>query len=113
LPGVVAVSLGTNDDPGVVTAFRAGVERALDLAGPDRCVVWSNIVRPSVAGLDYGAYNRTLLRLASRHGNLVVVDWASLARRNPSWFGADGVHPSSAGCRARATAFSRAIARCD
>jgi lysophospholipase L1-like esterase len=99
--------------PAQFTAFRAGVERALDLAGPDRCVVWSNIVRPSVAGLDYGGYDQALARLASRHENLVVVDWASLARRNPSWFGADGVDPSSAGYRARARAFSRGIARCD
>jgi lysophospholipase L1-like esterase len=113
LPRVLAVSLGTNDDPSAVEYFRAGVERALRLAGAERCVVWSNIVRPSVGGVDYGGYNRALTLLASRHENLVVVDWASLARRNPSWFGVDGVHPRIAGYRARARAFARGLERCD
>jgi lysophospholipase L1-like esterase len=112
LPRVIAVSLGTNDDPSAVESFSSGVEQVLRLAGAERCVVWSNIVRPRVGGVDYGGYNRALALLASGHENLVVVDWASLARRNPSWFGLDGVHPSAAGYQARARAFARGLERC-
>ena len=37
--------------------------------------------------------NNAVLALgATRYKNVVVADWASLAARNPQWFGADGTH---------------------
>src|SRR5215208_5194860 len=50
LPRVIHVSLGTNDDPNQVDGFRAAIREVMDVAGPHRCVVWTNIVRPPVAG---------------------------------------------------------------
>ena len=52
LPRVIHVSLGTNDDPRQVSAFRAAIRDVMAVAGPRRCVVWTNIVRPPVAGAE-------------------------------------------------------------
>ena len=46
LPRVIHVSLGTNDDPGQVDAFREAIREVMDVAVARRCVVWANIVRP-------------------------------------------------------------------
>ena len=46
LPRVIHVSLGTNDDPNDVAGFRAAIRDVMHVAGPRRCVVWTNIVRP-------------------------------------------------------------------
>ncbi|MCA1569780.1 MAG: hypothetical protein LC798_05545, partial [Chloroflexi bacterium] len=47
LPTVLVVSLGTNDSPSSTTAFRRHVTRVLEIAGPQRCVVWPTIRRPA------------------------------------------------------------------
>ena len=112
LPRVLVVSAGTNDDPRLVSHFRARVERVASAAGTWRCVVWPNIVRPPAVGSTYAGYNRALRSVATRHGNVHVVDWAALVRRHPSWLGADGVHVSPAGYRARATAIAAIVTRC-
>ena len=36
--------------------------------------------------------NAVLARGAARYPYVVVADWASLAARNPKWFGGDGTH---------------------
>ena len=80
LPAVVAISLGTNDDPRNAGAFRSAIEQTLAVAGPGRCVVWATIQRPPVAGTAYTAFN-TILRAEGRlHPNLRVVRWRRLAR---------------------------------
>ena len=61
LPPVIAVSLGTNDDPRHTAGFRNAIRQTMAVAGPSRCVVWATINRPPVAGTPYTAYN-TLLR---------------------------------------------------
>jgi lysophospholipase L1-like esterase len=109
LPRVVVLSVGTNDDPGAVSDFRRIVRRTVSLAGPSRCVVWATIVRPPYQGVPYSGYNRVLRTAAARHANLVVLDWAAMARTHPGWFGADGVHPSMTGYRARAAATARLV----
>ena len=60
LARVVFVSLGTNDDPRNTGSFRSSVRSIMKVVGPDRCVVWATIVRPSVAGASYAGYNRIL-----------------------------------------------------
>ena len=112
LPRVVHVSLGTNDDPSQVSAFRAAIRDVMDVAGPSRCVVWTNIVRPSHGGVSYAGYNRALAAESRPRDNLRVVNWARMARQNPSWFGSDGVHPSAEGYLARAQAVARSVRRC-
>ena len=112
LPRVVVLSVGTNDDPGAVSRFARIVRSAVAAAGPARCVVWATIVRPPYQGVSYAGYNRALRQAARRLPNLLVLDWAAMAHAHPSWFGADGVHPSMTGYRARAAATARLVERC-
>jgi len=112
LEQVVVVSLGTNDDPRRVSDFRSGLREILAIAGPSRCVVWVNIVRPPVAGAGYGGLNRVLSAAAAGRRNLVVVDWRALVREHPAWLRRDGVHATAAGYRARAAAIAAAVKEC-
>jgi lysophospholipase L1-like esterase len=112
LERVVVVSLGTNDDPRFVAAFRTGVRQVLAIAGPTRCVVWTNIVRPPAVGASYDGYNRVLSAQAAAHRSLVVVDWQALVRKHPAWLRADGVHATAAGYRGRAAAIATAVKEC-
>jgi lysophospholipase L1-like esterase len=112
LPPVIVVSAGTNDDPGRVAGFARIVRETLAVAGPRRCVVWATIARPPYRRVSYAGYNRVLAAIARTHANLRVLDWAAMARAHPSWFGADGVHPSMSGYRARAAATARLVQRC-
>jgi hypothetical protein len=112
LPRVIHVSLGTNDDPNQVDAFRAAIREVMEVAGPRRCVVWANIVRPPVAGASYAGYNRALAAESRPRENLRVVNWARMVRENPQWLAGDGVHVSADGYRARAKAISASVRRC-
>src|SRR6185503_20227040 len=60
LPKVIAVSLGTNDDPRSTSAFRSAIASLVSAAGSGRCIVWATIRRPAVAGASYAGYNRVL-----------------------------------------------------
>lgn len=113
LPRVIHVSLGTNDDPGQVDAFRAAVADVMKVAGARRCVVWANIVRPPYRGVSYRGYNRALADESSRRDNLRVLNWVRMVRRHPEWLADDGVHVSADGYRARAKAVAGAVRRCD
>jgi lysophospholipase L1-like esterase len=112
LPRVIHVSLGTNDDPNQLDAFRAAIRAVMDVVGPRRCVVWTNIVRPAVAGASYAGYNRALARESEPLENLRVVNWVRMVRENPQWVVGDGVHVNAEGYRARAKAISRSVRRC-
>ena len=112
LPRVIVVSAGTNDDPGRVSGFARVVRETLSIAGPQRCVVWSTIVRPPYAGVSYAGYNRALATIARHRGNLRVFDWVKMADAHRSWFGSDGVHPTATGYRARAAAIARLVRSC-
>ncbi len=112
LEQVVVVSLGTNDDPRRVSDFRARMSEILSIAGPARCVVWTNIVRPPVGGASYDGLNRALSAAAVTRRNLVVVDWQALVRSHPAWLRADGVHATAVGYKGRAAAIAAAVKRC-
>jgi hypothetical protein len=112
LPRVIHVSLGTNDDPRQVKVFAGAIAEVMEVAGPRRCVVWANIVRPPVGGKSYAAYNRALTRESHSRANLRIVNWARMVRRNPDWLSGDGVHVSAEGYRARAAAVARVVRRC-
>ena len=68
----------------------------LALAGPKRCVIWANIVRPPYQGVSYTRLNRALAELDRRHANLVVFDWAGMVGRHPGALSSDGVHVDGA-----------------
>ena len=112
LPRVIHVSLGTNDDPNQVSAFRAAIREVMDVAGPRRCVVWTNIVRPPVAGASYAGYNRALAAESRPRENLRVVNWARMVHAHPEWLASDGVHVNAEGYQARAKAIARSVRRC-
>jgi lysophospholipase L1-like esterase len=112
LPHYVVLSLGTNDDPRLVSGFRSSIRSVMAAAGPERCVVWPNIVRPPAVGTTYAGYNRALAAEGRARANLLVVDWVSLARAHPEWLRKDGVHVNAAGYKARAAAIARALASC-
>jgi hypothetical protein len=112
LPHVVLVSAGTNGSPADVSAFADDVRDVLEVAGPERCVIWANVVRPPVAGTGYWRLNRKLAALARRHPSLVVFDWAALVRGRRDWLRPDGVHADPPGYRARARALAALAARC-
>jgi hypothetical protein len=112
LPNVIHLSLGTNDDPRRVSAFRDSIREVMDLAGPDRCVVWANIVRPRVRGTSYAGYNRALAAESGPRENLRVVNWARLVRENPRWLTADRVHATPGGYAGRARVVARSVRRC-
>lgn len=109
LPSVLVVSAGTNDDPRIVSTFVHSVSTILEDAGTERCVVWPTIVRPRAVGATYAGLNDALRRSARTHPSLVLVDWVHMVHKHPWWLGKDGVHVSSAGYRARATAIASAV----
>lgn len=112
LARVIFVSLGTNDDPRNTGSFRRSVRSIMSAAGPERCVVWSTIVRPAVAGKSYRAYNRILKAQAKRRPNLRVFRWRALLSKHPDWLGPDGVHVDAVGYETRARAIAKKIAAC-
>jgi lysophospholipase L1-like esterase len=112
LPRVIHVSLGTNDDPRSLTAFRSAIRAVMAVAGPRRCVVWANVVRPPVAGATYAGYNRVLAQESKPRKNLRVVNWARMVRENSYWLAGDGVHVSAEGYQVRARAVARSVRRC-
>jgi hypothetical protein len=112
LPGVIAVSLGTNDDPSATSTFQGHVDTVIDAAGPGRCVLWVNIVRPPYGGVSYAGYNRVLARTAASVPNFLVVDWAGMVRSNPGLIGGDGVHATPSGYAARGRAIAQAARTC-
>jgi hypothetical protein len=112
LEHVLVLDLGTNDDPSAVSSFAGYVREIVRAAGPSRCVIWSTVNRPPYNGISYEGYNSVLRQLDRRYASLHVFDWAAMARANPQWFGADGVHPSGTGYRSRASALARLIKSC-
>jgi lysophospholipase L1-like esterase len=112
LPRVIHVSLGTNDDPRNLSGFRAAIREVMAVAGPRRCVVWANIVRPPVAGASYAGYNQVLREESKPRDNLRVVDWARMVRENPGWLAGDGVHVSATGYQYRARRVAQSVRRC-
>lgn len=112
LPRVLIVSAGTNGHPAAIAQFKADVRKVLRLAGPKRCVVWANVVRPPYQGISYDGINRALADLDRHTRNLLVFDWATMVRRNPTALSADGVHVDVPFYRKRAQALAALAKRC-
>ena len=109
LAPVVVVSLGTNDPDGTEAEFRALVAAAVDLVGPDRCLVWATIVRD---GAERTELNEVLREVESAHSNVRLVDWASSVADDPALLAADLVHGTPDGYALRATETVRTLRTC-
>ena len=109
LAPAVVVSLGTNDPEGTETEFRALVEEAVGLVGPDRCLVWATIVRDGSAR---AGFNEVLRDVASANSNVRLVDWASDVAQDPALLAADLVHGTPDGYAARAARTVQALGTC-
>lgn len=112
LPRVIVVSLGANDAPAARAWFSRQVRAVVRVAGPQRCVIWSTVLRPPYEGVSYDGFNNILRRLARRSRSLHVFDWVALARAHPQWLGPDGVHPTMTGYRTRAVAIAKLVKSC-
>jgi hypothetical protein len=113
VPAIVAFSLFTNDDPRSTGALESAVRATA--SRPGGCEVWATIAAPPVKGVDYGAANQLLRRLATDPElalSLQIVDWSAAVAKSPSLIAADGVHATAAGYRARARLFADAIKAC-
>jgi hypothetical protein len=108
LAPVVVVSLGTNDPDGTEADFRELVEEAVEIVGPDRCLVWATVFR----GEERSGFNEVLRDAASAHENVRLVEWASLVAENPELLEFDQVHGTPDGYARRATETARTIRTC-
>lgn len=84
LGGLVIVGLGTN---GPITA--ADFDRMMGILNGASRVVFVNV---HVDRPWQDPNNAVIAAGAARHPHVVVADWATLAAKNPQWFGGDGVH---------------------
>jgi hypothetical protein len=105
----VVVSLGTNDPPEAVAAFRAGVARLLALVGPNRCVIWATIWRD---GVPNDPFNAVLRDAADVNRRFRLVQWAEMVQAHPDWLASDGLHGNEEGYRERARAVAKAAKGC-
>jgi hypothetical protein len=112
LPDSLVVELGTNDSPDQSARFAGYVRHVLQLAGPDRCVVWVNIHRPPYNGVSYAGFNRALDQIAATSSNLAVIDWNGMVNAGQAQVAGDDVHPTAAGYESRATAIAQALQGC-
>jgi hypothetical protein len=110
VPPVIVVSSGTNDV--AASDLRREAVRILALAGPTRCVVWADVVRPDSFGDGSDAPNVALAAAWRGHDNVVPVRWTTMVSEHPEWLTSDGVHPDEAGNIARARAFADAVLSC-
>ena len=84
LGGLVIVGLGTN---GPITD--ADFDHMMGILGGASRVVFVNV---HVDRPWQDPNNSVLASGAARYPHVVVADWATLAAKNPQWFGGDGVH---------------------
>jgi len=105
----VVVSLGTNDPPTAVAAFRADVARVIRLVGRNRCVIWATIWRD---GAPNEAFNGVLRDAAETNHRVRLVEWAAMVEAHPDWLAADGLHGNETGYRERSRAIAEAAKSC-
>ena len=112
LPRVVIVSAGTNGSPSAIALFKADVRKVLGIAGPKRCVIWANVVRPPYQGVSYDGINRALADLDRHNRHLLVFDWARTDPAQPRRALEDGVHVAVPFYKKRAQVLASMAKRC-
>jgi dienelactone hydrolase len=109
--GTVIFDAGVNDDPAQPSRLSTDLGAARSITG-DRCLVVATMSRPPYRGVSIDGLNRAVRSFVASSSNVELVDWRAAAVANPRLINSDGVHPTSAGYRLRATLFLRAIAAC-
>ncbi|MFN8169023.1 MAG: hypothetical protein U0S36_09595 [Candidatus Nanopelagicales bacterium] len=110
VPKVVIVSSGTNDQ--YASDVKAGATRILDALGPNRCVVWVDVVRPDRVGDPQDEVNAAIDAAVAGRTNVRVLRWSEMVAAHPEWLSSDGIHPGQEGAEARAKAFADAALAC-
>jgi hypothetical protein len=110
IPSVVIVSSGTND--GSAAVVESSARQILDRLGPQRCVVWVDVVRPDGVGDTAPALNAALDRAVAGRPNVRVLRWSEMVAAHPEWMAGDGIHPNNDGAQARSQAFAQAAQAC-
>ncbi len=81
----VVIALATNS-----TLTEDQLRKVVRAVGKDRAVILVN----GYADRSWiKSTNKTIAQAPTLFGNVVVADWAAVAKKNPKIFGADGVHP--------------------
>ncbi|BAN01945.1 SGNH/GDSL hydrolase family protein [Ilumatobacter coccineus] len=113
---VLVMMTGYNDR---ANTFEADLERIMAAARAQgiRRVVWLSYSRefrsdkggPGASQV-YEFHNVLLRAAAERHDDLVVAEWATVARNRPEWVHYDGIHFTDDGAYGNADFMSRAVA---
>lgn len=111
--GCWVFALGTNDPANVagdVGALSRRIDAMMKRVG-DMPVMWATsktlVTHGPYRNTNMEGWNRAVRDACNRYPNMRVYDWASEAKE--SWFLADGIHPNSAGCKAKASGFAKAV----
>lgn len=94
LGNVVIVGLGTN---GPITGYYEDETKALVEYLGNKQVYWINNYAPGISWVHEN--NVYLEKLAKEHPNIVILDWAGLAKEHRDWLGDDGIHPNDIGIK--------------
>lgn len=95
----VVLAVGSNDCRGDMAAFRAELERAVQICGTNRRLILVDVFRSD--GVPFGQVNSQIRACATAHPAQVrVVRWSTSAAAHPEWI-SDGVHCTVAGYKAR------------
>ena len=107
-PDAYVVNLGVNDTNELGTATTPGyadygekVDYLMARFG-DRPVFWTNLpckIEPKSRLVGCNAVNDALAAASSRHRNLIVIDWATVANPHPTWMSSSngGIHYAPVG----------------
>jgi hypothetical protein len=113
--GCWVLALGTTDTANVAVGSRVSrserIDRMMEVIGGDP-VLWLSartlVGRGAWSDANMKLWNQALLDATARYPNIRIFDWASVAR--DEWFSRDGIHYTSAGFAARASAIADALA---
>jgi len=102
---LVLVEVGYNDDPAV---FEREVDDAVEamIAVGVRRILWVNV---PATNEHWQTMDDALDAVASRYGQMTIVDWNETSRNQWHWFQGDGVHLLYPGAIALATLLNQAL----
>ena len=109
LAPVVVVSLGTNDPDGTEAEFRQLVDEAVE---DRRARPVPRLGDRRSRGEERSGFNEVLRDAASAHGNVRLVEWASLVAESPGLLEFDLVHGTPDGYARRAAETARIVRTC-
>ncbi|MBQ3306576.1 MAG: acyltransferase [Bacilli bacterium] len=98
LGDILLLNVGTNG-----SCLGECKEELMDIIG-ERKVYWLN-----ATNADYDTFNPSLDDIASKHSNITIIDWVSVASAHPEYLIYDKVHPTVTGCRVYAETIYNAI----